>query len=131
MASYVVCMRNGHVLLSRYRLSHEWTLPGGGIDHAEHPSDAAMREVEEETGYRVTIDRLLGIDSVDGASMHLLGIYYEAQAVGGDLRHEVDGSTDRADWFALDDVPSLKRSPILDTGLELWRVRPADGRPSA
>jgi ADP-ribose pyrophosphatase YjhB (NUDIX family) len=127
----VVCVRDGQILLSRYTRTHEWTLPGGGIDHAEHPYDAAIREAEEETGYRVAIERLLGVDSVDGTSLHMLGIYYEARAVGGDLRYELNGSTDRAEWFDLDDVPGLKRSPILDTGLALWRHRPVDGRARA
>lgn len=38
-----------------------WTLPGGGIKGNETPHAAALREVYEETGYRITkIDSTLG-----------------------------------------------------------------------
>jgi 8-oxo-dGTP pyrophosphatase MutT (NUDIX family) len=39
------------VLLVRNWLGHQrWTLPGGGIRRSETPHEAAIREVEEETG---------------------------------------------------------------------------------
>ncbi|MEF3045981.1 NUDIX hydrolase [Pseudotabrizicola sp. L79] len=38
----------------------EFQLPGGGIDRGEHPIAALHREVLEETGWRIRIDRRLG-----------------------------------------------------------------------
>ena len=38
----------------------EYQLPGGGIDPGEHPVAALHREVFEETGWRIAIDRRLG-----------------------------------------------------------------------
>lgn len=34
---------------------HWWELPGGGLDHDEHPRDAARRELAEETGLTVDV----------------------------------------------------------------------------
>jgi 8-oxo-dGTP diphosphatase len=60
----VVIEREGRVLLSRR--AHEpwagrWEVPGGFLDHGEHPEDGARREVREELGIAVTLTGLLGI----------------------------------------------------------------------
>ena len=64
-APYAVIVRDGAVLLARWIGSDppRWTLPGGGLDHGEDPRDAAVREVEEETGYRVELRQLLTVES--------------------------------------------------------------------
>ncbi len=125
MAAYAVVVRDDRILLSRLapRVSrHElWTLPGGGLDHGEDPRDAAVREVEEETGYIARLDALLTVDSihfVEGAvDHHGIRIVYAATVTGGELRFEVDGSTDMAAWVPLADVPELTRVDLVDVGL--------------
>ena len=123
MAAYAVCVRGDEVLLARWigPRGPEWTLPGGGLDHGEDPRDAAVREVGEETGYTVRLDRLLIVDSihfVEGSvDHHGIRIVYTATVTGGELRFEVDGSTDMAAWVALAEVPDLTRVDLVDVGL--------------
>jgi ADP-ribose pyrophosphatase YjhB (NUDIX family) len=113
-----------------------WILPGGGVEHGEDPYDAVVREVFEETGYEVEVERLLGIQNVHGPMLrdgvefdyHRIRIMYEARVVGGELTYEVGGSTDQAAWFPLADVPELDHVESVDFGLELLRTRPLDGR---
>jgi 8-oxo-dGTP diphosphatase len=66
VAAYAVVVESGQVLLPHWLEGpiSGWTLPGGGIDPGEDPADAVVREVEEETGYHVVVDELLGIDSL-------------------------------------------------------------------
>jgi 8-oxo-dGTP pyrophosphatase MutT (NUDIX family) len=140
VAAYAVCVRDGQILLARSPAAdggYEWVLPGGGMDHGEHPNDTVVRELEEETGYHVEVTGLLGMDSIHQVipwrhrrkvDQQGLRLVYEARIVGGELRHEIGGSTDMAAWHPLDEVPGLTRVALIDIALRLWRERPAVGR---
>ena len=140
IAAYGVIIRDGRILLSHWNEHGRsgWTLPGGGIEGAEHPIVAARREIFEETGYEASVDRLLGIDTMvvptskrhsGAAPLYAMRVVYRASVVGGDLRNEVDGSSDEARWFDLEEVPRLKRVSLLDIALRLNSSEPADGVP--
>ncbi|MYW43673.1 NUDIX domain-containing protein [Streptomyces sp. SID486] len=141
MAAYAVCVRDGQILLARSPGpdgTPEWVLPGGGMEHGEDPYDTVRREVTEETGYRIEVTGLLGVDSsrrvVPGGrpprrtDHQGLRIIYEGEVTGGELRYEVGGSTDLAAWQDLAAVPGLTRVRLVDVALRLWRERPPHGR---
>jgi ADP-ribose pyrophosphatase YjhB (NUDIX family) len=140
IAAYAVIIRDGEILLSHWNEHGRsgWTLPGGGIDEAEHPVQAAKREILEETGYHASIDRLLGIDTMvvpaarrhrGDSPLYAMRIVYRARVTGGELRNEVGGSSDEARWFPLEQVPELHRVSLLDIALRLNAEEPADGVP--
>lgn len=127
VGAYAVVERDGAVLLARWVGSDppRWTLPGGGLDHGEDPRAAAVREVEEETGYRVELRQLLTVESFrvlvqrpEGPVDHqTICVLYTAEVVEGELRNETGGSTDIAAWIPLADVPGLVRGGLVDVGL--------------
>jgi 8-oxo-dGTP diphosphatase len=131
VAAYgVVRHQDGRILLAHWNESGRsgWTMPGGGLEDGEDPEDAVRREVREETGYRVRVDELLGIHSQvipeahriardANGPLHTLRIVYRATVRGGRLRNEVGGSTDRAAWFALDEVRPLHRVRLVEIAL--------------
>ena len=55
---------DGGVLLCRNHRG-EWELPGGRPHHGERMEDCVVREVREETGLDVTVDRLLGVHPLE------------------------------------------------------------------
>jgi 8-oxo-dGTP diphosphatase len=120
VAAYAVIIREKQILLSRIaaHISAEelWTLPGGGVDHGEHPRDALVREVVEETGLAATVAKTSRVYSAympgvirDGqvVDAHALRIVYDAWvAPDAPEPHvtEVNGSTDAAAWWPLAEV---------------------------
>lgn len=82
-----VVPQDGRVLLVR-RANEPglglWALPGGFVDRGEPPADALRREVEEETGLRVEVGRLVGVYAEPGHPVVLL--VYEARPRGGTLQ---------------------------------------------
>ena len=82
----VIVEQDGKIVLGRR--AHEpqlgrWSFPSGFVDAGEAPEDAAAREVEEETGLRVSIDRLLGVYSTSGE--RTIFIAYAGSVIGGEL----------------------------------------------
>lgn len=136
VAAYAVVVEPRGILLAHWNAGDRrgWTLPGGGIDPGEHPADAAVREVEEETGYRVALDGVLGVDSivipaadrlVPGApDQHGIRIVYRGRIVGGALLHEVGGSTDEAAWWPLDQIDGLARVELVDAARRMAGLLP-------
>ncbi|MFC7727558.1 NUDIX domain-containing protein [Nocardioides sp. GCM10028917] len=124
VAAYAVvsrCAAGGdEVLLTRLSSSAahpgQWTLPGGGVDHGEHPSVALAREVEEECGLPCEVGALLGVHDThfsgtapsgrieDYHGVHLL---YRASVADGEPRVvEVDGTTDAVAWVPMTRIAS-------------------------
>ncbi len=82
-------------------------LPGGFVDHGETVEAAAIREVEEETGLRTSIIRLLGVYSDPGRDPrgHTVTVVFEMDVVGGELKAGDDASD--AHLFSPDELPEL------------------------
>jgi len=81
-----------------------WDIPD------EHPADAAVREVREETGLDVRITGLLGMwmDRYGPGTEPdtTLNCYFHAVPAGDDLTLRVDPEeSTRAEWFAPDALP--------------------------
>ena len=132
IGSYSLCLdEQGRILLARLSALEvdvgAWTLPGGGIEFGEHPDTAAVRELEEETGLIGEIDGVAGIFShvyrqsgfARRGDLHFLGIIYQMTIVGGELRDEIEGTTDTCAWLAPAELPNLRLVEIAQFGVKL------------
>jgi len=118
VGAYALCLDEaGRILLCRIAPSvapgEIWTLPGGGLEFAEPPGVAVVRELAEESGYVGEVVGLLDVSDRlitherTGDREHAIEIVYRVQVTGGALRDEVDGSTDTCDWFTSSDASRL------------------------
>ena len=54
-----------------------YRLPGGGVKHREKTEDCMRREIWEETGLEVKVDRLLWVrDFLDQQSYHSIELFF-------------------------------------------------------
>jgi ADP-ribose pyrophosphatase YjhB (NUDIX family) len=83
-----------------------WCLPTGFAEAGESIEDAALRELEEETGMRGSIVGLVDLGSAENYYYgDLLFVTFEVEATGGRLARGGDADTVR--YFPLDRIPRL------------------------
>lgn len=115
-----------------------WDIPGGFCEASEHPIDAAVREVKEETGLAVAVIGFIGIwmDSYLPAAPGLpdvstLNIYYHADVAGPHRSAPDPAEVEEVGWFSPHELPSAdilafpdQQAPVL----EAWKQTVMNGR---
>ncbi len=110
--SAVVLDSSGRTLLTRRRDDDSWAVVGGIVEPGEQPARAVIREVEEETGVRAQVERLVSVLSqrprayANGDRCQFLDLTFACRYVGGDA-HVADDENLAVRWFPLDDLPDL------------------------
>ena len=92
-----------------------WMVPGGGIEEGESSLEAAVREVDEETGLDVQIEKLLWhVEEVSERGQRFVN-FFLGRMTGGTLELGEDPEFDEAHQV-LRDVRFLSRQEILALG---------------
>jgi ADP-ribose pyrophosphatase YjhB (NUDIX family) len=108
----VVFDARGRVLMVRRSDTGAWALTTGCLEPGEQPADGAVREVFEETGVEVAVERLLAVEALDrsvgpnGDQVWWLTVGLRCRAVRGEARVNDDESVE-VGWFEPAAVPSL------------------------
>jgi len=90
-----------------YQRIHPWGLPGGSLDYSETPEDAVIREVREETGLNIGIEKLLLAKSW---SPDKVGVYYLCKLKDGTFQPSDEVS--ESGYFSLENLPDVRPSDI-------------------
>jgi ADP-ribose pyrophosphatase YjhB (NUDIX family) len=113
------CFRDGRILLVQETADHgRWTLPGGWADPNETPGEAVAREIAEESGYQVTVRKLIGVFDREKQGhrppypFHVYKLLFLCEIVGGSPRESIE--TGRSEFFPEDALPELSRARITD-----------------
>lgn len=113
-----------------------WDLPGGSMEFGETPETTLAREIEEETGLRLSSHRLLGFFSTvfdytkaDGsaAQLHHLGALYEANAADLEQLRESGDMLDakEARWIPINECQTIGVTPFVTRGLRAVGAMPS------
>lgn len=100
------------LLLVRRADNNAWTPVTGIIEPGEQPAIAAQREVLEESGVHISVDRLASVAAepltthVNGDQVYYLDHTFDCTWTGGEPYPADDESVDAA-WVALSELPPM------------------------
>ena len=103
-------VRDGQILLIKRLKPPEagcWSLPGGKVDFLEPVADAVVREIREEIGVAIALERPLGVVEVIGLDdHHWVSPIYLARLIAGEPH--ICEPTKHSDvaWFPLGRPPA-------------------------
>jgi ADP-ribose pyrophosphatase YjhB (NUDIX family) len=114
---YAVIIEDERVLLSKQWDGYDF--PGGGIELGETIEEALAREVKEETGLDIRIDKLITcVNSFfklqsTGQYIHSILIYYLCKITGGDISIELADESEKQymsapEWISLEANKQIK-----------------------
>ncbi|HEY9721094.1 MAG TPA: NUDIX hydrolase [Oscillatoriaceae cyanobacterium] len=113
----VVLAQEGKLLLVRHRKGEDtyWLLPGGGLDYGESLAECAARELREETGLEIAVERPIYLSEAiapDGAR-HILNLYVLAHLTGGTLQAAEEAVIAEVAWVPIETLPGLRMYPAI------------------
>ncbi len=114
----VACWRGDEVLLvlrGKAPAKGLWSLPGGHVELGEHLTDAALRELFEETAVRAEINGLatardiIGHNAGGSVSSHYVIAVFKAHWLAGEAIAGDDAAA--VQWRRFDDLEDLEMTP--------------------
>lgn len=87
-----------------------WGFPGGKIEPGESKEAAVVREIYEETGYTVSIERFLSERTHPDHPVHVS--YFQCALTSNTPHSVTDQGTGEIQWVAASSVQSFMTSPL-------------------
>jgi ADP-ribose pyrophosphatase YjhB (NUDIX family) len=107
----------GKILLIKEVMDKKWAMPGGWADVGNIPSEVAIRESKEESGYDVKPKKVIGVyDANRGGRpldfFHAFKIIFLCDLVGGEPA--TSDETEDVAFFSFDELPPLSQNRTND-----------------
>ncbi len=109
----IIFDKSQKVLLMKRVDNGLWGIPSGHVEPGETVEEAIIREISEETGLKVKVDRLIGVYSdpvsqvfsyPNGKVSHFITTCFKCEVVGGNLIKEGEETLD-VDYFDFNHLP--------------------------
>ncbi|WP_338542346.1 NUDIX hydrolase [Paenibacillus tundrae] len=111
-AGAIVLNEEGQILLQRRRDKNAWGFPGGAMELGESAEETAIREVKEETGVTIFVEKLIGVYTkyfdkyANGDQAQTISFFYQGRISDGELISSNE-ETIELQFFNPDEVPEL------------------------
>ncbi|MFJ7730625.1 NUDIX hydrolase [Lysinibacillus sp. NPDC097231] len=101
---------NDHkVLMVRSKGTNSWGVPSGEIENNEKPEEACIREVWEETGYKVTINKPLHTKKTFIKDYEVTTAYFLCEIIGGSIQyHDPDDIIEEIAWKSIEEIKNIE-----------------------
>jgi ADP-ribose pyrophosphatase YjhB (NUDIX family) len=121
---YAIIIENDQVLLSRQWDGYDF--PGGGVELGETLTEALKREVKEETGMEVSVEKVIHCQEsffklpFKGNFVHSIHMYFACKVTGGKLSAEFLDEQEKkysqiARWVNVQELPKVKMYSSTDS----------------
>ncbi|MFC2119740.1 NUDIX hydrolase [Bacteroidota bacterium] len=103
-------IKDDKILLVQERSDERWAMPGGWADVGDIPSEVAIRETKEESGYDVKPIKVVGVFDANrlGGQLeffHAFKIVFLCELIGGEAA--TSDETQDVSFFSFGDLPPL------------------------
>lgn len=121
-----VVFKNGKLLLVKEKMDCKWCLPGGYADTGMTPSETAIKEVKEESGFDVKPLRILGLIDYNKYQdrpfpFDIYQIFMECEIIGGEAQVGIE--TSEVGFFDINNLPDLStRRVTKDQILKMYEL---------
>jgi ADP-ribose pyrophosphatase YjhB (NUDIX family) len=114
-------IKDNKILLVQERSDERWAMPGGWADVGDIPSEVAIRETKEESGYDVKPVKVIGVYDANrlGGQLeffHAFKIVFLCEFIGG--KAATSDETQDVNFFSFDDLPPLSLNRTNDKHLK-------------
>lgn len=123
-----IVFKNAQILLVQEKLDHlHWTLPGGWADVNESASESVVREVWEESGYRVRAVKLLALLDRNKHPhppmvFHAYKAFFRCELISDEQTiHPENTESGETRWFSESEIDGLELSTGRVTAWQLHR----------
>jgi len=105
-----VIFKDKKILMVKENTDGNWSLPGGWGDIGLTPSEVAVKEVKEESGFDVKATKLLAVldkkcHPHPPSSYHVYKMFIQCDIIGGQAKEGIE--TSEVEFFAENELPSL------------------------
>jgi ADP-ribose pyrophosphatase YjhB (NUDIX family) len=117
-----VVFKDGKILMVRENMDGRWSLPGGWADIGLTPSEVAVKEIKEESGFDVKAVKLLAVMDMKchphpPSSYHIYKMFIQCEIIGGQAAEGIE--TSAVKFFTENDLPPLSTARNTKSQIEM------------